>query len=195
MLLVIKLNWGTKMARLIGNAIFRMCRLLISTCKLVCGAVIAIKVGKPTIFKFLSIIASLENRDLKQLFHIKNSSSNNGPQVLSVRLGEKHGSFAITDKSGNELYQLFYCTTDVWNEKELANFLTSYPALNNSFYQVQVAYDFPHSILHSSKEYKQEDAGLLLSSLGFNSGNANVITEPVTEWPLNNIYEIGRAHV
>jgi len=110
--------------------------------------------------------------------------------VLSVRLGEKHGSFAITDKSGNELYQLFYCTTDEWNEKELTNFLTSYPALNNSFYQVQVAYDFPHSILHSSKEYEQEDAGLLLSSLGFNNGNANVITEPIAEWQLNNIYAV-----
>jgi len=35
------------MARLIGNAILRICRLLISTCKLVDGAAIAIKVGPP----------------------------------------------------------------------------------------------------------------------------------------------------
>ena len=33
------------MARLIGNAIFKICRLLISTCKLLCAAVIAIEVG------------------------------------------------------------------------------------------------------------------------------------------------------
>jgi Protein of unknown function (DUF3822) len=179
------------MARLMGKAIRKICRLLTPTCKWLCVlADMGEKGGKPTIFKFLSIIAPLENRNLKQLFHIKNSNSNNGQQVLSVRLGEKHCSFAITDKSGNELYQLFYCTTDEWNEKELADFLTSYPVLNNSFYQVQVAYDFPQSVLLSSKQYRQEDAELLLSTSGFKSGIVNIVTEPLIEWQFENIYAV-----
>jgi len=150
----------------------------------------SVRAGKPTIFKFLSIIAPLENRNLKQLFHIKNSNSNNGQQVLSVRLGEKHGSFAITDKSGNELYQLFYCTTDEWVEKELTDFLTSYPVLNNSFYEVHIAYDCPQSILHSSKEYKQEDAELLLNSMGYNNSKSKIVTEFITEWQFINNYAV-----
>ncbi len=109
---------------------------------------------------------------------------------MSVRLGEKHGSFAITDKSGNELYQLFYCTTDEWSKEDLADFLTSYPVLNDSFYQVQVAYDFPQSVMYSSKEFKQEDAGLLLNSLSFNSSNVNAITEPIAEWQFYNNYAV-----
>ncbi len=143
----------------------------------------------------MSIIAPLEIKKLKQLFHITNGNSNAGLLVLSLRLGEKHGSFAITDKSGNELYQLFYCTTNDqmeigWDEKERVEFLASYPILNNSFYQVQVAYDFPQSILLSSKEYKQGDAELLLNSSGFSIGNASVTTESIAEWQLTNTYAV-----
>ena len=127
---------------------------------------------------------------MKQLFHIENSNSDNGQLNLSLRFGEKHGSFAICDKPGSVLYELAYTITDVWNENELIKFFTAYPSLNNSFYQVQVVYDFPQSTLISSKAYKQEDAGLLLKALGSNTGNTIAISELIAEWQLYNVYAV-----
>ncbi len=137
---------------------------------------------------------------MKQLFHIENNNSDGGQQVLSLSLGQKHGGFAITNKSGIELYQLAVCSTDEpilrhlrtigWNEKELTEFFAAYPMLNNSFYQVQVVYDFPESILISSKEFKQADAGLLLNSLCGKRVNVQVVSELIADWQLYNIYAV-----
>jgi len=138
----------------------------------------------------LSIIARLQNNHLKQLFHIKNNNSNNGQQVLSIRMGSHHGSFAISNKSGSELYELGYCSTDSWNENELMDFFSVNSSLQNSFYQVQVVYDFSESILISSKDYRAEDAGLLLTTFGSNSGTANIVSELIAEWQLYNIYAV-----
>ncbi len=136
----------------------------------------------------MSIIARLQNNDLIQLFQIENNNSSTGQQVLSIRLGNKHGSFAISNKSGSELYELGYCSVDSWNENELTDFFLVSPSLQNSFYQVQVVYDFSESILISSKDYNSQDAGLLLTTLGSNSGTANIVSELIAEWQLYNIY-------
>ena len=109
-------------------------------------------------------------------------------KVLSLRIGQKHGSFAISNKSGTELYQLAYCTTGEWDEKELTAFFAAYPILQTSFYKVMISYDFSQSLLVSSTDYKQEDAGQLLNILGSNSGNSNLVSELIPEWQLCNMY-------
>ena len=186
-----KLNWGTNMARLIGRAIFKICRLLISSCKLLFGTVVAIKVGKPTIFKFLSIIARLQNSELKQLFHIENGNSDTGQEILSLRLGEKHSSFAISNKSGSELYELAYCSVDSWNENEVTAFFSAFSCLQNSFYKVQVVYDFRESLLISTSNYSPDIAGLVLNMVsGGNSSNTNIVSEQIPERQLYNIYAV-----
>jgi hypothetical protein len=128
---------------------------------------------------------------VKQLFNIKSErSSDTAQQVLSIRLGEKHGSFAITNRSGDELFLLTYCTTDQWNENDLAEFFNSQPELSNSFFQVLVCYDFPQNVLVPQKEYKQEDAGLLLKTLHGINGTETIISETIPEWQLYNIYAV-----
>jgi len=125
---------------------------------------------------------------LKQLFYIKNAYAESGQQVLSVRIGARHAGFAIINKSGSELYQLAYCSMDSCNETELTKFFEAYPSLQNSFYEVLAGYDFPESIFISSKDFKQEDAGLLLNVSGCNNGDSNIISELVAEWQLYNVY-------
>ena len=134
----------------------------------------------------MSIIARLENTVLKELFHIKNDSSKNAPEVLSLRVGEKHISFSVTDKSGTELYELAYGTAGVWNENELINFLAAYPALNSSFLAVLVAYDYPQSIVIPSADIKQEEAGILLNTLYHN--NQLPVVEAIPHWQLYNVF-------
>ena len=137
----------------------------------------------------MSIIAR-NKRDLKQLFHIDNGDSNNGQQVLSLRLGKKHISFAVCDKHGSALYQLAYCTVESLNESELTAFFDTFPVIQSSFYEVKVVYDLPQSVLIPSKDHKQENAGLLLSTISGNSGNTNAVSELIAEWQLYNIYSV-----
>jgi len=131
-----------------------------------------------------------QNNLLKQLFHIINDSTENPQKVLSIRLGDKHGSFAITDKTGNELYELAYCSTEQWNENSLNDFFTSYPSLRNSFYQAAVAYDSPQSILTPSSFYKPGEAQVLLKLMQEVSADAHIISELISEWQLYNTYAV-----
>ena len=141
------------------------------------------------------IIAGLENNKVKQLLHIENKYTNNGQQVLSLSVGKKHAGFAITSQSGLDLYQLAVCSLDDsiafgWNDKEMADFFAAFPILNNQFYKVKVSYDFPESILISSREYKQEESALLLNTLCGNTNNVLVVAELVSDWQLYNIYAV-----
>jgi Protein of unknown function (DUF3822) len=157
-----------------------------------------LKAGKPTIFKFLSIIARPENNELKQLFHIDNGHSESGQQLLSLRLGENHIAFAITNLPGTELYQLVYCTagdqvSGGWNETGLTEFYSAYPMLNGSFYRSKVVYDFPQSTLVSSQYNTEDDAGRLLTAMSGPVGNSHIISELIAAWQLNNIYAVPKA--
>lgn len=149
-----------------------------------------IKAVKPTIFKFLTIIARNQNKLLKQLFHIERGDAENVQQVLSLRLGEKHGSFAITNKTGNELYELTYCSIEELNENSLADFFASYPSLQNSFYQVFISYDYPQSILTPSAIYKAEESQLLLRTMHGVVTGSHLISELISEWQLYNTYAV-----
>jgi hypothetical protein len=122
---------------------------------------------------------------LKQLFHIKREGSESGQQVLSIRLGEKHGSFAVTNKGGNQFYELGYCSVTDWDESALSAFFANYPVLRNSFYDCQVVYDFPQAILVPSLSGGDEG----LASFAGGSG-AHTVTEPVTGWQIKTIYGV-----
>ena len=127
---------------------------------------------------------------MKQLFHIKSGNTDNVLQVLSLRLGERHISFAITNKTGNELYELAYCTIEEGNESFGADFTATYPALNNSFYLVLIAYDCPKSVLTPASLYKPEESRLFLTTTqGVLSGH-HIISELIAEWQLYNTYEV-----
>ena len=143
----------------------------------------------------MTIIARNQNKVLKQLFHIKRGYAENVQQVLSLRLGEKHSSFAITDKTGNELYELAYCSTEDpivigWNENSLADFFAAYPILHHSFYQLLVAYDTPQSILTPISFYKAEEAEALLKILHGVQTGSHIISELIAEWQLYNTYAV-----
>ena len=112
-------------------------------------------------------------------------------QVLSLRLGENHTSFAITDKTGKELYELAYGSTGR-DKDELADFINNYPSLQNSFYQVLIAYDQPQSILTPSAIYQPETAPLFLRATYGVMVGSDIISELISEWQLYNTYAVPR---
>ena len=127
---------------------------------------------------------------MKELFHIINNNPENVQRVLSMRLGEKHASFVITDKSGNELNELAYCSVEDWNDNILTDFFNQYPSIHHPFYQVFVAYDFPQSILMPSSVYQSGEAQLFLKSTHGTITGSQTVSELIPEWQLYNTYSV-----
>lgn len=123
---------------------------------------------------------------MKQLFYIKGGETVSGQQLLLMRLGAKHGCFAISDKSGKVLHELAYVTTANWEEKELNGFFNNYPALQQSFYECQVAYDFPGiEFVPTTAAYglSQDNIGLIKEQVpGWQHQSAYIVPAPVAQW-------------
>ena len=127
---------------------------------------------------------------MKQIFNIAKGKIENVQQVLLLKFGTNHGCFAICNKSGDELYRLAYCKTEEWDSNNLSEFATAFPELNNTFYSVQVSYDFPESTLAPLKDYRQEEYGSLLKALYGINGTSAIVTETIPEWQLYNVYAV-----
>ncbi|HNR17200.1 MAG TPA: DUF3822 family protein [Chitinophagaceae bacterium] len=125
---------------------------------------------------------------MKQLFTIENSHNDNVQQVLSLKFGNGHFSFVITNKAGDELYKLAYCKTEEWNSGNLHELLSFFPELKNQFYRIQVCYDFEQSTLVSLTDFRQEESGTMLKALYGVNTESVVITEAIPEWQLYNVY-------
>jgi hypothetical protein len=138
------------------------------------------------------VIIAVKEKILTNLFNIENEATGNGHHVLSLRLGGKHASFAITNKSGTELYKLAYYSSEHWDENELLKLYDANPSFKNAFYEVLVSFDFPQSIFVPSSEYNLEDAELLLQTSGTTNGNENIVSELVPGWQLYNIYAVSK---
>lgn len=127
---------------------------------------------------------------MKELFHIISAHPENNQQILSLRLGEKHIGFVISDKSGNEIYELVYCTvTDCMLELK-NDFISKYPSIQNSFYQVNLSYDFPQNIFTPSSIYNSVEPKLLLESEYGLLPGTNIVSELIPEWQLYNSYAV-----
>jgi Protein of unknown function (DUF3822) len=133
---------------------------------------------------------------LKQLFYINSELSDEAVQkVLSMRIGERHYSFAITDKTGVELYSLAWYTAGEMNADLLAVIYSHHPELHNSFYEVQLGYNHPGSVLVPQQYYNSDGTKTLLNTMYGSTIGSSVISETVNEWQLYNVYAVpGDVH-
>jgi hypothetical protein len=134
---------------------------------------------------------------LKQLFHIANTPSVSGQEILALRIGSNHISFCTGNKAATELYNLVYVSGDNkpvagWTKEELAELISTYPFLKQSWYEVLVAFDYPQSILMPAAQYRLEEGNNLISSLYGKAAAAMTVAEAVPEWQLMNIYSVPR---
>ncbi len=127
---------------------------------------------------------------MKQLFHIANSRVVTGEQVLSLKIGEKHASFSITNKAATELSFLAYCTVEQWNENELNDFYNAYPVLATSYYKIIIAYDYPQNTLVPARDFQSEENNTVLNNLLGEQGAVSTIAETIPEWLVYNVYAV-----
>ena len=129
-------------------------------------------------------------RILKQLFTIENQNGAPVQPVLSLRLGNHHLGYSITNPGGEVLYSLGYYQTEQTDRTDLESLLEQTPALNESFYSVQVSWDFTGNALLSSVGHQPEASGSMLKALYGTTGQEAVITENITDWQLFNVYAV-----
>lgn len=139
---------------------------------------------------FFTIIARNQYA-LKQLFYIKNTDAGEIVQpVLSLEIGKSHFSFAITDKSGDELYTLAYYSAGETDSEELAGVFAEHPELNRTFYSVQVCYDYSKHALVPNRHFSDSDSTAILDTMHGKNGQSAIFSEPVHEWQLYNVYAV-----
>ena len=128
---------------------------------------------------------------VKKLFQIPAAENSESVQpVLSIRVGEKHCCFSITEFGSDELKQLVYYSADKIDRNFFDELSTAHPELNNFFYQVLICYDYSQSSLVSFKEYKQGEGNILLNVLFGLNVKSSIISEPIAGWQLYNVYAV-----
>jgi hypothetical protein len=133
---------------------------------------------------------AIKKEIVKQLFQIKDEENAESIQpVLSVRVGDRHCSFAISDAITKKVSKLAWYSTEETDENSLEELLSE---LHNTYYEIIVSYDFPESILMPSKEFDHEKAGAILRSLYSINGASVIVSETIPEWQLHNIHAVPR---
>jgi hypothetical protein len=140
-------------------------------------------------------LQSEEQINVKQVFNISSGANNStAQQLLLIRIGERHFSYAVTDTENKALQQLTWYSTDDANDLELQEIFLKHPELRESYHKIIIGFDHPTSVLIPYAAYKQIGAKPVLESMfGVNGTNA-IINEPVPAWQLYNVYAIP-AHV
>jgi len=107
-----------------------------------------------------------------------------------MRIGERHYSYAVTGSEGTALYSLGYFTNEEMTGEVLSGIYSDQAALHNSFHDVQVSYDHAGSVMVPFEFYNADAAKTILSVMYGNIIGSSVISEPLHEWQLYNIYAV-----
>lgn len=129
---------------------------------------------------------------MKQLFHIQNTYSASGQELLLIRIGTRHLSFCTSNKAGTVIHELVYLTEENaagWTKDSLDNVLSSYPLLKETYYQALIAFDLSSGMLMPVAAFRQEDGAGIIGSL-YGSSAAFTVTEAIPEWQLVNVYQL-----
>ncbi len=121
--------------------------------------------------------------NLKKLFHIQHDGQTESDSyrmiqpVLSISLGEKNFSFAISNAQANQLYHLASFSADEMSIEVLAEILSLHPEASASFYKVSVCYCYPQHVLVPQDYYSQENFSELWKAVHGGSAGKNIVSE------------------
>ena len=107
-----------------------------------------------------------------------------------MRIGERHYCYAVSSKSGSDLYSLGFFTNEEMNGDVLSQIYSHHNELHQSFDEVQVSYDHSNSILVPVNYYDAEAAKTILGVMCGNIIGSSVISEPLNDRELYNIYAV-----
>lgn len=139
----------------------------------------------------MSIIAAIQRSDLEKLFHILTHVPPwHGDEILAFRIGDRYCSFAVTNSTGIELYELAYHTGDEVNGNFMSRLLSVYPELSGSFIKVFINYDSSRNLLIPDRFFNEKDSGELIKTLHGANGRMTLINGPVSEEGIRIAYKV-----
>jgi hypothetical protein len=136
-------------------------------------------------------IAAKQARNLNQVFNIAaTGNEDTARQVLSIRIGEHHFGFSISNHDTTELLQLTWYTADENGHLDPDDVYTKHPELRNSFQAIMIGYDHPRSLLVPPGSYAETDPRLLLETMYGVNGRHTILKENISGWQLQNVYAV-----
>lgn len=122
---------------------------------------------------------------MKELFHIEEQVSRVKDDLISIKIGDHHAGFAMTDGSGKKLHRLAYYNFETWDE-EVENRLVSFQDAN----KVIIAYEFPQSVLVEGIGQDRYMDRSILQSIGHSDENSIIKSDSIASYQLTNIYAV-----
>jgi hypothetical protein len=133
----------------------------------------------------------ISKEKLNQVFNISGQGTHDPEQrVLSIRLGECHFGFAISNAHTNELLQLTWYTGDDTNCNELDEISAKHPELRDFYAETMISYDHPRSILVPPGSYTDTDPQILLNTMFGSNGKDTILKDAIPSWQLLNVYAV-----
>jgi hypothetical protein len=128
---------------------------------------------------------------LNRIFHIPSTGQPEPVQkILSMCLGEKHFSYAVTGPSGNRLLTLGYYAGSHPGTDFLSALFSKESVLNQTFSTVKVAFQFSQSVLVPAHLYNPADASVLLTGMTGTTAGKEIFSDAVDEWQVQNVYAV-----
>lgn len=107
---------------------------------------------------------------MEKLFHIITNTNQPEPdsRILSMNIGDRHFSYAITSASGHRLFSLAYFAGTNPDSEFLAGLLAAEPALSQPFSEVKTEFQFSQCLLvpESYSENKAQSHELVKAMTG-----------------------------
>lgn len=127
---------------------------------------------------------------MKKVFSIS-SPGVAGAEMLLIRLGNHHFSFAVTDRDGTELKHLAYFTShSVLDENNLMLAFQDEELLRGVYNNVRIAFDYPYAVLVPAAHASEFPAKPALELQYGPQGPSHIEAEPVNSWQLTNQYAV-----
>lgn len=109
---------------------------------------------------------------------------------LSVRIGERHVGFALTDLENGSLQSLAWFTGEKINQPELDEMYRLHPELSLAYTRIRVCYDHAQSMLIPFTFFREDTSRQMLET-GFGITDFDeVFTDTVSSWQIYNAYAV-----
>ncbi|MET0637614.1 MAG: DUF3822 family protein [Chitinophagaceae bacterium] len=128
---------------------------------------------------------------MKQVFTISTDQlPTQENSLLSVRIGERHVGFALTDLQDGSLQHLAWFTGETVNLPELDELYRLHPQLALGYAQVKLCYDHSQSLLVPFA-FANETANRQMLETGFGiTESDDVFTDRISSWQVDNTYAV-----
>jgi Protein of unknown function (DUF3822) len=128
---------------------------------------------------------------VKQTFTISSGKNDNTTsKVLSIKAGEQHFGFSITNADAKELYELSWYTGVNISATVLDEIYQQQPLLGQTFFRILIGYDYPQNIITPQLLFQQHASKQQLYTMHGVSIADTIQDENIAGWQLQNSYAV-----